>query len=34
METIIVNGVICVRSQLDALNYVEVREDRPEMLTI
>lgn len=34
METIIVNGVTCVRSQLDALNYAEVREYRPEMLTI
>ena len=34
METIIVNGVLCVRSQLDELNYAEIREDHPEMLTI
>lgn len=34
METIIVNGVLCVASQLDALNYAEIKEDRPEMLVI
>lgn len=34
MKTIIVNGVVCVRSQLDELNYAEIKSDRPGMLTI
>lgn len=34
MEIIMMDGIQTVRSKIDALNYAEIREDRPGMLTI